>query len=230
MSEIIALTVRKEIETQGGAVLAKAREMKVTTQAGWATAGEFLKDIKTVQKMIDDKFDPILKKQRAAMEEVRALKSELRRIPDEAEAAVKQAMAAYAEKMRRQREEEERRKYEEARAKAEEERRRLLEEARKKRDREEVKRLKEEPVAVAPVEVKRPTPKLDGIKTYQTWSAEVTDVSTLIKAVADGKADQSLLLPNATRLNSLARELKSELSIPGVKAVSTERIAGEGRS
>jgi len=266
MNEIIALTERKEIETKTGAVLAKAKEMKVTTRAAWTAAGKFLNDIKTVQKRIDDKFDPILKKQRAALDEVRALKAELRRIPDQAEEAVKEAMAKYAAKMRQQREEEERAKLEIARKEAEKQRakemaelerqrkaaeaerakelaaakkdrdakalqdmKRLQEEERK-REAEEAERLKNAPVAVAPVEVKRATPKTDGITTRQIWSAEVFDFKKLVDAVAAGTVDMDFILPHATMLNAVAREQKSNMAVPGVKAVSREAIGGEGRS
>lgn len=64
-----------------------------------------------------------------------------------------------------------------------------------------------------------------GVSVRATWKGEVTDIAALIQAVAAGKAPGNLLLVNTQELNALARALKSELNIPGVKAVKVKNIA-----
>lgn len=71
-----------------------------------------------------------------------------------------------------------------------------------------------EPVAVA----KRPS---DGLQKRVTWSAEVFDLQALVKAVATGEQPITLLEPNMTALNGMARSLREALAraVPGVRAV-----------
>lgn len=69
-------------------------------------------------------------------------------------------------------------------------------------------------VAVQTVEPEKP--KADGIKTRKTYKARVVDKKELIRAVAEGKAFHGLLTVDMGLLNSMARNEKEELSIPGV--------------
>lgn len=71
-------------------------------------------------------------------------------------------------------------------------------------------------VPIVPVKV----PKVEGLSTRTLWSAEVTDLMALVKAVAAGKVPIEALQPNMTVLNTLAVAARSTLAIPGVKAVS----------
>lgn len=85
----------------------------------------------------------------------------------------------------------------------------------------ESKRLAEAPLPEIPVPaVPTSVPKVSGMSTRVDWSAEVTNLSELIKAVANGKASQECLLPNMPVLNSMARSAKATLAVPGVKSVS----------
>jgi hypothetical protein len=77
------------------------------------------------------------------------------------------------------------------------------------------------PVHVAPVVVPKATPKLSGGPVYQErWYATVTDIKTLCKAVAEGKASPECVLPNMPVLNKLAVALKRSMNVPGVRADS----------
>ena len=67
--------------------------------------------------------------------------------------------------------------------------------------------------------------KASGISTRETWSAEVTNIRLLAKAVAAGTAAPNLILPNTTALNGLARSLKGAMNVPGVKAVAETTTA-----
>lgn len=65
-------------------------------------------------------------------------------------------------------------------------------------------------------------PGAPGLSIRATWSAEVTDLMELVKAVAKGKQPLSYLSPCLTALNLQAKSLKSELKIPGVKAIESK--------
>jgi membrane peptidoglycan carboxypeptidase len=69
------------------------------------------------------------------------------------------------------------------------------------------------PVIAAPVQ------KTAGISTRSNWTAEVVDLMELVKAVAAGTHPLSLLQADTAKLTQMAKALKSELNIPGVRAV-----------
>ena len=71
-----------------------------------------------------------------------------------------------------------------------------------------------------------PPPRAAGVSFSTRWSAEVTDLLTLVKAVAGGQAPLSVLTPAMPVLNAMARDEHDRLNIPGVRAVS-ERIAAQ---
>ena len=60
-----------------------------------------------------------------------------------------------------------------------------------------------------------------------TWSAEITDLMTLVKAVAAGQVPLEAIEPNMGYLNGRARLEKEKLVIAGVKAVGTESLASK---
>ena len=95
--------------------------------------------------------------------------------------------------------------------------------------------LAEAPVAVPvvtprPVYVPRaawvPPPKAAGVSFSTRWSAEVTDLLALVKAVAGGQAPLTVLTPHMPALNAMARKEQDRLDLPGVRAVP-ERIAAQ---
>jgi len=62
-------------------------------------------------------------------------------------------------------------------------------------------------------------PKRKGAISFSVWKAEVVDLKRLVEAVAAGHVPLSYIQPNTKLLNEMALALKSELEIPGVKAV-----------
>lgn len=62
--------------------------------------------------------------------------------------------------------------------------------------------------------------KPSGMASVTTWSAECFDLHLLVAHVAQHRELVYLLEPSSKGLNSLARSLKREMSIPGVRAVS----------
>lgn len=90
-------------------------------------------------------------------------------------------------------------------------------------------------VLTAPVQVTEsfavaPTyEKSSAVQYRDNWSGEVTDLFTLVKAVAKDKSKLNLLQINQTALNQLAKALKETMSIPGVRAVNNKVVASSGR-
>lgn len=70
-----------------------------------------------------------------------------------------------------------------------------------------------------------PPARAAGLSFRDNWKAEVIDLPALVKAVAAGHQPITLLEPNLTALNGMARSLKSALAIPGVRAVNDRGAA-----
>jgi hypothetical protein len=71
------------------------------------------------------------------------------------------------------------------------------------------------------------TPYARGISHRETWSAVVYDFEALIAAVASGFISQQALLANRTWLNNVARGMRQDLAMPGVRGVKTSSVAAE---
>jgi len=82
--------------------------------------------------------------------------------------------------------------------------------------------------AVRQVTVRPIVQVVRGTSFRKTWSAAVIDLRALAKYVADSGMT-SLILPNPTALNGLARGTKGASNIPGVRFVETEGIATRTR-
>ena len=75
------------------------------------------------------------------------------------------------------------------------------------------------PVVVPTVYVPKTTPTGFGNATRRVWSAEVTDLMALVKAVAAGTVPIQAIEANMVFLNGQSRMLKSALAYPGVRSV-----------
>ncbi len=67
--------------------------------------------------------------------------------------------------------------------------------------------------------------KAEGVHTRTTWKAEVTDAHAFIKAAVDDPNLAPYIQIDMQKLNALARSLKADMKIPGVRAVSEEAVA-----
>jgi DICT domain-containing protein len=61
----------------------------------------------------------------------------------------------------------------------------------------------------------------------ELWSAELTDLKALAKAVVEGRVPEMAISANMTYLNGRARQEKDKLNIDGVKAVGEETLAAK---
>lgn len=91
-------------------------------------------------------------------------------------------------------------------------------------------RLATEMPTFAPAPVVAPTVAAPrGVGLTQTWSAEVTSIQLLCRAIAEGRLPAHYVEPNMTALNALARANKKSFDVPGCKAVTKSTVSARGR-
>jgi hypothetical protein len=148
-------------------------------------------------------------------------------------------LLAFDQEVEKKRKDEEERLNREALAKAQAEadaRAKALRDAAKAEDDLKVKRqlnsqaraLKDAPVFVAPVKV---SSTISTVSTVERWSAEILDVMSLVRAVAEGRVPLAALEPeqligNHPWLNSQAVQGREEFTLPGVVAVKKTSLSG----
>lgn len=226
-----------EIERLTGAVTPwpdRARALVVEDQDGYERAAVLLREIKGLRSEIADTFGPIVAKALAAHREALAQRKRHEAPLELAERTIKTLMAGYVREEERKAREEAARLEREAR---EEEARRQAAE----REAEEQTRLAEaeelyaagkneeamavldapmpepDPLPPPPPVVVTPPPRAAGISVRETWSAEVTDLVALVRAVADGKAPAAFLRADLPAINGWARATKGSAQVPGVR-------------
>lgn len=75
------------------------------------------------------------------------------------------------------------------------------------------------PIVVADV------PKVSGISQRSVWKVEVTNLAILVHAVSEGDAPLEYLQANMSPLNAMAKALKSNAQVPGVRVYEEKTIA-----
>lgn len=191
-----------------------------------------LKAVKDFQQEVTEFFKDMKDRAHKTWKSIVAKEKETLALPNEWERECKSALAAWDTEQERLRLEEQRRL--EAAARKEEEERRMAEaaaleqEALEEGDESklaEAQQLIEEPVEAPVVTVPKTTPKVSGIQYREVWSAKVVDQAKLVQYVAQNPQFANLVQPNMPALNALARSLKGNLTIPGVKAVGSKTVA-----
>ena len=221
----------------------QANMIVVKDQGTLIKANDFFLTIKALRKKIADTFDPIISKAHAAHKEALNQKAIVEAPLIVAEKYLNGQVTGYKMEQDRIRAEEEEKNRQEA-IRIEAERRQKEEDERLAKAAElEASGAKEEAEALVneaieekekPIEIYIPPPatpkvELEGATVKTFWHAEVTDLKMLCKAIANGMAAVNLVEPNMTALNGMARSLKKEMNVPGVKAVSTTSMAATGK-
>ena len=80
-------------------------------------------------------------------------------------------------------------------------------------------------VYVAPVVSSISAPSVKGIATKGTWKGEVTDKAALVKFVAANPQFLNLLDPATKEINAIAKALKANANIDGVRVFEDRSIA-----
>lgn len=205
------------------AMLSTAENLEIKTAEEMAASGEMLRTIKGRQGALSAARLDITRPMDAAKKRVMALFQPAIDRLAQAETTIKAAILTYT-----QAQEQERREAQaELNAAAERTRTQLIEQAEThdetgRHSRAETLRERAD-VVQAPTVAAAEVPR-GAVHIKTTWHAEVTDLQALARAYADGGRAVELILPNMKVLNDLARTLKGDLTIPGVKAVSEEGV------
>lgn len=203
--------------------LEQATFFVIDSPAMYELAADELKEIKAKAKALNDKrkaiTTPIDEAKKSVMDLFRAPLDTLAKAED----SIKKAMMDYTNEQRRIALENQIAAQKESstqRASLKAEAEKIAETG----DVEQAAALVTAAVAIAPAVAAEKPIKVDGISTRVTWSAQVTDLATLIKYVAENPQFAGLLQPDQKALNDMARALKGNLKIPGVLAVTNESI------
>jgi len=150
----------------------KARSLVVKDQRSYDRAGELLKGIKDLRAEIDETFDPIIKKNREALNTSREQKAKAADPLDAAEKILKDNRVAWFQEQERLRLERQQQADREAEERAAKQRERELADAKRQgASHVELKALAAQPVIAAAVTVERTVEKVAGISMTDHWSA-----------------------------------------------------------
>ena len=198
--------------------------LKINTDADYQAAGTKLKMISELTRVITDERMTITR----PIDEAKKAVIDFFRVPLHrlvgATTLLKRALLTYEDKIERDRRAEEAR-LRDLQFKEKERMRKKAIQAVQVGKQEKAAELREQAENIPLPVVADTSPKVKGVATKVTWHAEVENLATLIKAVADGGLPSELLLPNMPALNGVARSLRGAMKYPGVKAVSTKGIA-----
>jgi hypothetical protein len=207
--EIVSSEKKQELEKQNNSLLEKVEALSIDSEQHNTNATLFLKEIKKMRVNVNDTFKPAVSAAKNAYDEARALRDNFLKPIENAERVIRQKIGLWVQA-------ENKRLTEIAAAEAKA-REKEIKKAEKKA--EKTGKPIDMPQPIAPIKTKVSTPA--GISHTVRWSAEVTDIVALCKAIGAGKVMPELVLPNIPALNKLAQVSKENLNIAGVKAVST---------
>ena len=214
------------IQREGMNIVTQAEGLQVRDPDSFSLAGQIRQAGKRYLKRVAEFMDPMVAAGLKAHRTALAQKAKLEEPANQVEAILRPRVIAY--------EQEQQQNAREAQAAAERERRRLEEEARLEAalqaeaegNSQEAERALTSPVA--PIVFAPPPvvdlPKAAGTSFRDHWSAEVTDFLALVTAVASRQVPISVLQADQKVLDGMARALKGNLNLPGVKAVC-ERLS-----
>lgn len=228
----LTLVKYEELEPETMTLAQRAETLVVADDATLETAGSLIKDAHGRKKFIEEVFEPMRVSAKNTYDEVRALIQRATEPLEKVKDVLSTKGSAYiSERERRMREDAQRRELV-AKQAAEEHVLTQAAEAERMGDKELAAQILAE--GVDPL-MQPSAPSADyalnlaGLKYTEHWSAEVTDLAKLVKAVAEGKQPITLLAANQTALNQMARAQKAAMNVPGVRAVKKENLSPTGK-
>ena len=221
---MIEMPDKREMVTANEPVINSARCLVVSDRETHGVGLRLLQNLVAAEKTVRAKLDPIVDTAHKAHKMLTALRKELLDPIADAKAIVSSKLLDYEEAAKAAAEEEARLLAAQERHSEEERRLALACEAEQDGRILEANAILNEAPAEVVVHVDAEVAAVEGVgKTYEIWSAEVTDLGAL---VAHGV--EEYLLPNTVALNAIARAMKGGLKIPGVRAVCKTTRAVRG--
>ena len=209
-------STKEVVETSAVTVYETYHALVVTDKDSLREAGHALTEIKEARKRLREVFKPMIDAQKAALKGVRVQYGRFDDPLVECEKNVKHAMGSYMAEQDRIAKEEARAAEEAARKKAEDERLKEAELLEAEGKTEEAEQVIEQPPVVVPKRVPMKT-TTEGAHTRTIWKAEVLDLMTLVKAIANGDNSIDFIKANTVALNDYARYVKEERIETGIR-------------
>lgn len=213
-----------QVEEHVEAVVARAREIRISTQAQYEAAASFLTDeLKPALREIDDTFGPIVKAAHLAHQEALTQRRRHEMPLLEAEKIVKGAMTGYSAEQRRIAAEQERQRIAEARRLAEDAA--VEEAARLERDghQEAAQARLEQPVTPVIRTPAPPLPKAAGISEKPIMKFRIVDPS---------KIGRKFMQPDTKKIRAVVRSMgaDAETVVGGIEVYEEATIAARATS
>jgi hypothetical protein len=220
-----AMTPARDLETRALTLAEQAKALKITDQASYGLAAERLLAVADLRREIVAHHAAIKRAAHEAWQQVIAAEKRLLDPVAEAERIYKARISSFETEQRRLEAEARLKAEAKARRAAEEERERELEQAEAEgATGEEIAAMINEPLVVAPPRVEPAFQQAKGVTTAMNWKGQVTSLETLVKAIAADKANISLVMPNETAINQMARATHGSLQVPGIRFYSQSTV------
>jgi hypothetical protein len=217
----------EKIENQALQVVSRSQEIQIFDQGSYNQAVILRNEITGFIDGAKIFFEPMKQK---AWESHKEIVAKINQVVKPAEDALKKVNQQLAQWIDQQAELERARQaelQESARLEAERDRAKELKKLSKRGyDQASLDLIASEAIIVQPIEVE-PTYDPGGVSARKKWSGEVVDLLALIKFVAKNKQFLYLLEANQTEVNKLARSMRENMDIPGVKIVKETVIASK---
>lgn len=221
MNEVLRPEV---VEKEAMSLIAQAKAVQIVDANTYKTAMEYLPKIKAARNVVKTVFGSVADQAHDTWKAALAVFQKFDKPLEEVEKRIKKDGGDWQYQEQQKAEAERRKLEEEARKEEERKQKEIAAQLKKSGQKELAKAVLAQPIVVAPVEVKEP-PKVEGVSFRENWSAQVVDIKALIKYVAGNPSMINLVLPNMPALNSMARGMKANMAIPGVKAVVERGVA-----
>lgn len=208
----------------------KAKGVTIADQTSYDQACEMILAIKGLRNEAEEHHRPIITSAHQTHKLTLAALAKVDTPLAEAERILKASIGGYEQEQRRIQADLERQAREKAEREQAEQLEAQIEEAEAAgASQEEVLAIIEQPmVAPAPI-VPQVHTAAKGVSTSKTYKAEVFNLRDLCRAIADGKQPTTLIEANMPALNGIARALKGQMSVPGVRAVEVTNVSVRGR-
>jgi hypothetical protein len=217
MTTAIAVPDAKPYHEESSPLLAKAKSLKVTTQAEHGVAMETLKALALRKRAIKERLDPLAEDAHKVHKGITSLRAELLAPIEQAEGYLGLECSGY-EAIARQKAEEEARK-KEAEAKKLEEDIKILqaEDAAAAGDAAGAEAILNETVEVPTIAVQPKLAKVEGASARTNYGAECFDLLALAKHCIAHPEDIALLQPNGPAINARARSQRDGFKLAGCR-------------
>ena len=211
------LTVRQKNEME--VIVSNANNLKINNDDDQQRALEVLPSIQEKLKLINETFDPIVKKAHEAHKEALKQKKTHADPLENAKRIIGRKVGAYQQEQERKAEEKRRLEQAELQKRAEEEALQAAEELESVGDTEAAEMVLETPVVAQAAPVKE-APKVSGIAVKKTWKFRVKNPNLI---------PREYLTIDEKKIGGIVRAMKDQTNIPGVEVYFESKASATGR-